>query len=176
MSIPHLSTLQNISELEQKISSLEQEVVRLQDKLESTKKHYESAKKSEYTRLLGMYTQENTLLKIQTEILDLRESEKTLKQQVSKVIVDCLNGFFENGGLRQLVEKIIHKEQTHKREVKVFFGQNMEDKVKDINVPQEKVSSEDTLRLESEDKTYILDKDILSSSLYEKLFIKLLSN
>ena len=161
LSIPHLSILHKISDLEQKISSLESELARLQSKLEETREHYAQAKKSEYTRLLSVFTQENTLLKIQEEILELRQKEKQLRVDIESKIDTSLQNFFEKDGLEGLVKKIVDKEKTNKRDVKISVSQNLESKVNNLDsyASIEVVSGDDVLRVQAEDKTYILDKD-----------------
>jgi hypothetical protein len=173
MSIPHLSLLQKISDLEHKTVQLESEFLTLQTKLDILKTTYDSAKKAEYVRLLEIYTQEKTLLQIQQEISVLRNQEKDIKASLQSQIASRLDSFFKQGGISKLVHDIANKEKDFGREIVVLASQDMVEKIG--NSAFKEISGQGLLRLKTDHKTYVLDTDILMSDLSEKLFITLLS-
>jgi predicted ribonuclease YlaK len=173
MSIPHLSLLQKISDLEQKTVQLESDLLALQSKLDTLKTTYDSAKKSEYSRLLEIYTQEKTLLQIQQEVSELRDKEKELKSSLKSQISTHLDSFLARGGILKLVQDIVKKENLRNQKIVVLASKDMVEKIGDLEFQE--ISGHGVLRLKSEHKTYVLDTNILIPDISEKLFIKLLS-
>jgi len=174
MSLPHFSTLQKITELERKISLLQTELSELESNLSKSKDFYKNAEKQEYNRLLEIHTQENLLESIQNEISELRSKEQTLQAGVNNKIQTAIDSFISKEGYAELIQKIWEAENVKNPNLYLELSQDMKDF--GAKYPHNIIEGKEFLRIVSNQKTYILDKNILIAELKQKLFVKILSS
>ena len=174
MSLPHISLLKKISELEHKIIVLTQELDTLQARLDETVNFYKTVENNELNKLVEMYTQEKVLLQIKSEIQVLREQENSLRQDLNQNIHSSLNKFLSPANIQKLIELIIKKESKNTSEIKVLASADMSQILEKYKF--DLVDGSGKLTIEAGSKAYILDQSVLISQLTDKLFIKLLSS
>ncbi len=169
MNTPNFSDLLKINQYLTEIEELSAQLATVKQKLEDIQKYHESQLKVEKHRIKQNILQSKLLEKINQELKSLRQAESSLGVQIKSKISQAIDGFFENGGLREFVRELLSKLSS----AKLVATQDMKGVLGNLDF--DTIEGTGQIRISTGDKTYILDPQQLKNRLQFQILVEKLS-
>ena len=171
MSIPHLSLLQKITDLQEKIESLTNQISIAEKNLDHQIAYQNDRLEVEGRRAFDNFTQQKLLAKFKDAITDIRTHEQSIRNHINEKIDTLITEFIQGNGIQELIQMII--DNNSDKNFTILVGEDCAQLVGKFEYQKSENKSE--LRVKFGPKMYILDPSSLKTSLSDKLFIKSLS-
>ena len=170
----NLNDLVEITEKKIRLEELKKEIELTKNEIQREEEKYQSLEIKERGIVLDNLKQKMDLEFLQNQILKLPKGNKT-KQNTLEIIKKAIENFFLEKDFGEFIENLIKDLKTQDSDLAITVGKNAEKYlldqtfVKDLNPDFFRISTQNPA------KTYILDLDVLSSKLEEKLLQKKLN-
>jgi uncharacterized protein (UPF0335 family) len=169
--VPEINYLKQIHSYIEKIDALKKQLDAIQGEIQDMRKEYEHegvarAKKYEEDMKQHMYLEQ-----IVKDMADARKQEDALRSQLEREIEQAFETYMANGYLAEVVESIMKYQKNSN--LTVHAGKDMAKvaKLKDFNSAEDGV-----LRVETPEKDYVLDRDVLKKEVTDMLLTSVVSS